>query len=85
MRRFALPPAWCALTTATVLCSLYVSSARAQVAPAPASVETSASAPQPAADAPAAEDALPDERETRERAWELRSGSTTLGPAGGRS
>jgi OOP family OmpA-OmpF porin len=82
MRRFALPPAWCALTTATVLCSLYASSARAQVAPAPASVETSASAPQPAADAPPA-DALPDERETRERAWALRSGSTTLGPAGG--
>jgi OOP family OmpA-OmpF porin len=82
MRRFALPPAWCALTTATVLCSLYASSASAQVAPAPASVETSASAPQPAAGAPAAE-ALPDEQEMRERAWELRSGSTTLGPAGG--
>lgn len=80
MRRFALPPAWCALSTATLLCLLCASPTRAQVAPAPANVETSANAPQPAA---ADAQAVPDEREARERAWELRSGSTTLGPAGG--
>jgi OOP family OmpA-OmpF porin len=79
MRRFALPPAWCALSTATLLCSLYANFARAQ---APANAETNASPPQPAWAAPNPEPP-PDEREVRERAWELRSGSTTLGPAGG--
>jgi outer membrane protein OmpA-like peptidoglycan-associated protein len=90
MRRFALPLAWCALSTATLFCTAFATAARAQdAASAQASIETGSSASQPAANAlpatpvAAATPATSGDREARDRAWELRSGSTALGPAGG--
>lgn len=88
MRRFALLAACCALATATLSSSSLSSHVLAQVASAQASVETSASttrAPEAAAAAaPAAQPGRSEEQlDERDRAWDLRAGTSYYGPAGG--
>jgi outer membrane protein OmpA-like peptidoglycan-associated protein len=94
MRRLALPVAWCTFSTAALVCVSPALSVRADdAAPAAAvggdaNAATSGDAKVEAKTSQAASSAKPGgkteaELDARDREWDLRAGTTYLGPAGG--
>lgn len=87
MRRFALLVAWCALVVGTSLGTLSsprASAQDAQAAESPAAEPTDpAEAPRETQAQPKSEAPTEEQLEERDRQWDLRTGTTSLGPAGG--
>jgi outer membrane protein OmpA-like peptidoglycan-associated protein len=84
MRRFALPAVWCAVLTGWLFCSPLLSPVAADETAKPEATAAEAKTDGTQASTKTSTGELSEEeREARDREWDLRAGSTYLGPAGG--